>query len=1034
MANYNKVSKLTDFSALSEIFAGAQVLLAHNKKNYAATLDSLNQTKIEKIVQKETTEDNKPQLLEIYYKDGTTQVLTVYNGPTGDKGRQGDKGIRGDKGDNPILDYNRSEKYLMIVNDTDTDDSTKVLSAQQGIEMQKALKENTETYMTDEQYQLLFRNLIIMEAEFVTEEDNEEIVLLNADPAVHKLYLKYWTYESSGSTEYYVLNDFANTYDSLFCDLWADIYLGATSGYFEATNAQLTDGSTLYVLNNGNYEEITIDDKGDRTFNYYLTDADCPVKVYYSKVDKTYDYALDATELQLNVYRQISSTEYERILDKNDIDDSGFTMYYTKEGDEYVYIENMNAFLEKKPIRFYKKEDSIWKEVASLESIDTASFEEYIMVEYDKSTNKNTFTHYKHVKTVRDEFYESKTESLNNYSMVYYIYDENREYFTRRLVNMTNADGESVWDYEYTKINIPFWVEAEFVTINEDEKILLLYNDVEKSEIETVDPIYLESIEFEENNLVIKKNTVKNIDLNLSPSNTNVFDMELEYDDTLIELFEDGRIAAINSDDITTETSIKISSKHNPGVYDILKVKIVTPVEEINPNTEVINLYPGGSFQLNYTTTPEVVSDNTISWVASNESMVNISASGLVTPKQDANGNFVTGNCTISAIANDGFGASKTISVLIAVPVTSVKANSKNYGFIGIKDKFNVDILPENATEKRLQYTSSDPSIISISSNGEYTPTNCGTVTLTATTTDGTNLSTSIDVTVEVGVNSINVEGLDSTLDLGLTNEYTVTVLPENANNKSIMMNVSDPNVVEYTEPVLVEGTTNVYTGYVKSIAAGSTTISFIANDGTNVYASKEMVMTVPVGNMEFEGLSTVTDMTGFVGEAINMKVLFGEDNPTVQEVIWNSSNVSVATIASNGRISPLKAGKTVISATSKDSSAVTISIILTVIEKCAEIILNGGEENMYVVLDNTDFILSEVTPATATNQILKWVSSNPEIVEVEDSGIIKAKQLGEAIITVTTTDGSNVSKTISVTVVEELIEEETPEGETPNE
>jgi uncharacterized protein YjdB len=1032
MANYNKITKITDLSTLPGLLSNAQVLLAHNKKNYKTSLDNINQTRIENIIQTETFEDNKPQLFEVVLKDGSSLVLGVFNGPQGDKGVQGEKGIRGDKGDAPALDYNRSEKYLMIVNDTDTDDADKVLSAQQGIEIENALKEMTETYMTDEKYQLLFRNMIFIDAEFISEEDNQEVLLFNADPAIHKLYLKYWTYESSGSTEYFVLNHFSGAYDSIYCDLWNDIYLGALEGYFEATSAQLSDGSPLYVNNGETYDLITVDGVGNRTFTYHLNDADCNVKVYWDKITKTYDYNLDASELALNVYAQIGSDEYKRILDKNDIDFSGFTMYYTLVNGEYVYIDNIEAFLEKKPLRYFKNESGLWVEVNSLDDIDTDSFEEYIVVEYDKGSNVNTFTHYTHVKTVRDEFYTSASESLNNFSITYYIYDDNRQYYTRRMVSSVGEDGNEVWDYEYTRINVPFWVEAEYLTINEDETILLIFNDIEKSEVETVDPIYLSSIEFEDNNIVLKKNTVKNIKLNYSPSNANIFDMTLEYDDSVITVFEDGRIAAVNSDEITTETSIKLTSKQNNRVSDTLRLKIVTPIEQINTNTNVINLYPGGSFQLNYTTVPEIVSDGSITWEASDNEMVNIDANGLVTPKKDDKGNYKTGTCTISAIANDGFGARKTIDVLIAIPVESIQINSKNYGFIGIKDKLNCIILPENATEQKLVYTSSDTSIIDIQPNGEYTPKAGGTVTLTATTTDGTNLSDSISVKVEVGVNSINVTGLDSKLDIGLTNDYEVEVLPENADNKRILMNVSDTSVVEYSTPQLVEGTTNKYTGYVKAIASGSTTISFIAEDGTNVYSSNDMLITVPVKDMNFDGYVDKFNMSGFVGDIIPMKIIYGEDNPSVQEVTWNSSNLSVATIDANGRISCRAEGKTIISATSKDSAAVTISILLSVSVKTEEIILHDGSENITIILDNTDYIMAEVKPADTTNQILKWISSDPEIVEVEDNGLIRAKKLGEAIITVTSTDGSNVSKTISVTVVDKIVEE-APE-EQPNE
>ena len=46
MANYNKITKITDLSTLPGLLSNAQVLLAHNKKNYKTSLDNINQTRI----------------------------------------------------------------------------------------------------------------------------------------------------------------------------------------------------------------------------------------------------------------------------------------------------------------------------------------------------------------------------------------------------------------------------------------------------------------------------------------------------------------------------------------------------------------------------------------------------------------------------------------------------------------------------------------------------------------------------------------------------------------------------------------------------------------------------------------------------------------------------------------------------------------------------------------------------------------------------------------------------------------------------
>ena len=70
-------------------------------------------------------------------------------------------------------------------------------------------------------------------------------------------------------------------------------------------------------------------------------------------------------------------------------------------------------------------------------------------------------------------------------------------------------------------------------------------------------------------------------------------------------------------------------------------------------------------------------------------------------------------------------------------------------------------------------------------------------------------------------------------------------------------------------------------------------------------------------------------------------------------------------------------------------------------------------------ILNLTDGLTIE--PENATNNRVIWRSSNPEVARV-DSGTVTALAEGNAIITVTSTDGSNVSATCTVTVKEKYI------------
>ncbi len=59
----------------------------------------------------------------------------------------------------------------------------------------------------------------------------------------------------------------------------------------------------------------------------------------------------------------------------------------------------------------------------------------------------------------------------------------------------------------------------------------------------------------------------------------------------------------------------------------------------------------------------------------------------------------------------------------------------------GVKVKFNVGVSPDNAENKTLAWTSSDKTIATVTTNGTIETLAMGTVTITATTTDDTNLA-----------------------------------------------------------------------------------------------------------------------------------------------------------------------------------------------------------------------------------------------------------------------------------------------------
>ena len=78
------------------------------------------------------------------------------------------------------------------------------------------------------------------------------------------------------------------------------------------------------------------------------------------------------------------------------------------------------------------------------------------------------------------------------------------------------------------------------------------------------------------------------------------------------------------------------------------------------------------------------------------------------------------------------------------------------------KVKYNVGVNPSNAENKTLAWTSSDNSIATVTADGTIETLEMGTVTITATTTDVSNLSLNYVINVteaQQSGNSLDVNG-----------------------------------------------------------------------------------------------------------------------------------------------------------------------------------------------------------------------------------------------------------------------------------
>ena len=164
-------------------------------------------------------------------------------------------------------------------------------------------------------------------------------------------------------------------------------------------------------------------------------------------------------------------------------------------------------------------------------------------------------------------------------------------------------------------------------------------------------------------------------------------------------------------------------------------------------------------------------------------------------------------------------------------------------------------------------------------------------------------------------------------------------------------------------------------------------------------------VQGVPVTGMELSAETATVEIDATLD--LSDLVVFTPADATNKMVTWKSEDESVATITSAGVVSGLKLGTTKISATSMEGNY-SDTLVLTVapISVKGVKILSGTDGVMNIGTSSNYAIAYEIIPANAANQNTIWESSDPEVVQVQNTALIIGLKKGTAIVTVTTEDG----------------------------
>lgn len=139
------------------------------------------------------------------------------------------------------------------------------------------------------------------------------------------------------------------------------------------------------------------------------------------------------------------------------------------------------------------------------------------------------------------------------------------------------------------------------------------------------------------------------------------------------------------------------------------------------------------------------------------------------------------------ATANDGSGVVAKAKVYFGaaqpptIQVASINITAGKYEMaVGERQTLEATVLPTNASQKTITWSSTAPNIVSIDSYGEITALKSGTAIIIATATDGSGVSGICTITVKSAVGIDNINADDNSNDCNI---YTINGLKVKGNN-----------------------------------------------------------------------------------------------------------------------------------------------------------------------------------------------------------------------------------------------------------
>ncbi len=443
-----------------------------------------------------------------------------------------------------------------------------------------------------------------------------------------------------------------------------------------------------------------------------------------------------------------------------------------------------------------------------------------------------------------------------------------------------------------------------------------------------------------------------------------------------------GKGSAVITATSTKDSKIKATYK--------ITVKPKVQVQAIYLNYDERSRYVGTSFTLKPSVSPSNATYKDVTWKSSNSKIVKVDKNGKVTAIKPG-----IAAITCKSVDNPGVTAACIVTVKIKTEGVNLPT-SKLTLYVSQSKTLKASVLPSNATDKGVTWSSSNTKIATVSKSGKITAKKPGTVTITVKTKSGGYKDTcKLTVKKFVKLKSFRLNKSSVSINNGKTYTLKPTFSPSNASNKTLSWKSSNKSVATVSSQ-----------GVVKGIKPGTAVISCYSKATGKTVKCTVKVKSVKVKTVLF-GESTYTVKHN---KTLQLKALISPTNATNKKIKWESSHPDFVKVSSSGKVTGLRLGKdSIITATTVDGKHVASCRVKVAKVSVTGIKLNKSIASVYT--GGTVTLTPTLSPSKPSNSKVSWSSSDTKLATVSSDGVVKALKAGTVEITCKTSDGGYKAK-----------------------